>query len=239
MTGAARRALGGITVAAALVASAAVWFKSTVPKPPATVPGDSRVVFAESSTESERSSPPRSRTALGDPAMATLLAKNQTARKPTNAPTVPAAVPNRPEETGGIGSAGHGQRVVVAPTGQMAGVVASILEAPQPPQAPPPPKPAELAIEQKLSGFMGQHPGTELKFVACDEDGTPCRARVQARDLESVVAAAKATSAQYGGRVDIKIHEQPTAFNGKFYVAELQVGTEDKRPVPSDVVPYP
>lgn len=215
MTGAARLALGVIAVAAALVVAAAVLLWPAAVKSPGLVPGAARLAQSVSAPE------------LG---MGTGSGTSSHVRE---------RVPAIEERHSVVGLAAGPEQPPVTPPRDPASLAAAILEPPQPPRLPPPPKPAEVAIQQRLSAVLDQHPGTELKFVACDEDGAPCRARIQARDLETVVAAASEASVQYEGHLDIKLHEQPTAMSGRFFVAELQVGTEDQRSVPTDVEPYP
>lgn len=215
MTRAARRALGALAVAAALVVAAAVLLWPASVKLPGLAPGAARMAQAVSPS---------------DPGKGAGSATSSHVQE---------RMPATEERHGVVGPAAGPEQPPVTPPSDRASLAAAILDPPQPPRLPPPPKPAEVAIQQKLSAVMDQHPGTELKFVACDEEGAPCRARLQARDLETVVAAASEASAQYDGHLDIKLHEQPTAMSGRFFVAELQVGTEDQRSVPTDVESYP
>jgi hypothetical protein len=213
MTGAARHLLAAMAVAAALVVAAAVLLWPSIVKP---------------RTVSPRPPSPTQLEALPD--------DNGGASEQPKPPALAPVAVHPHVVAGGVASQ---VQPPVADTSEIPALVAAILQPPQAPSPPPPRKPAEVALEQGLSGAIAHNPGSELTFVACDEDGAPCRARLQAGDLGTVAAAAREASVRYEGHVDIKLHEQVTAYNGRIFVAELQVGTKEPRAVPSDTEPYP
>lgn len=104
---------------------------------------------------------------------------------------------------------------------------------------PAPPKPEEVAISRRLAPVLERHPGSELMFVVCEQDTPPCRARLQARELDTVLAMSREVSGSFQGRVGIKVHEHTDAFTGRYFRAELEVDTSDTRPVPTGVEAFP
>lgn len=104
---------------------------------------------------------------------------------------------------------------------------------------PTPPKPQEIAIGRQLSTVLERHPGSELMFVVCEQGTPPCRARLQARELDTVLAMSREVSSSFEGRVGIKVHEHTDAFTGRYFRAELEVDTSDVRAVPTGIEAFP
>ena len=197
MTESARRLVGLLAAATALsaVAAVVVWRTATRPS-----------LSAEYAASGEEHDSTRERR----------LVDRHPVRDPSGesaatgmTPIVAGAVPLPREPLPSLGADSRGARAARA---------AAILQPPRPPREPPPPKPAEVAIRQRLTVVLERHAGTALAFVTCDGDTPSCRARVEARDLENVAAAARDVSAQYAGHVAIRLHENITGFNGRLFV---------------------
>jgi hypothetical protein len=119
-------------------------------------------------------------------------------------------------------------------------------------------KPEEAAIRHKLEPLLAGRKDTDLGFVVCepfiappadgadeepsafdsppkDLDQPVCRARVQARDRNTLAQVVREASSLYEGHVAVEVREHMTAFNGLLYEADLRVGTDDPQPIPSDI----
>jgi hypothetical protein len=93
-----------------------------------------------------------------------------------------------------------------------------------PPTPPPPPSAAEVALRGELATLVQHYPGTELAYSVCEGDGQVCRGRIQAREQDALAKAARAAGDQFQGRASIDVHELTTAFNGRFFVADIEMG---------------
>jgi len=90
---------------------------------------------------------------------------------------------------------------------------------------------AEKAVQEKLEGAVFRNPGNEVEFVDCAEK--PCRARAEAKDLETLTAFLRDVSGSYDGHLSVDLRERLDPFMGRSFQADLLVGTNDTQPVPT------
>jgi hypothetical protein len=119
-------------------------------------------------------------------------------------------------------------------------------------------KPEEAAIRRKLEPLVAGRKDTDLPFVVCEPYSAPpadetgeepsaldraprdpaqpvCRARVQARDRDTLVQVVREASSLYGGHLAVEVREHMTAFTGVWYEADLRVDTDDAQSLPSEL----
>jgi hypothetical protein len=100
----------------------------------------------------------------------------------------------------------------------------------------PPPTPAVLdAVEVargKLEPLAASLEGTRVRFIDCNEAAS-CTARLEARSLTGLRDLLSAVSRTEGG-IGFVAREQLDAFTGRTFVADVSLGGENARAVPSD-----
>lgn len=102
------------------------------------------------------------------------------------------------------------------------------------PVTPPPASvlDAEKALQAKLDGMTAAVPGTSVKFINCNE--TPYTARLESRTLSALRDLLAAISADNQGRISFAVHESLGGYMGQTYFADVTLGTDQSRPVPTD-----
>jgi hypothetical protein len=121
-------------------------------------------------------------------------------------------------------------------------------------------KPEEAVVRRKLEPLVAGHKDTDLRFVVCEaftappadegsaneepsafdsppkDPGQPvCRARVKARDRETLSQVVHEASTLYQGHLAVEVREHMEAFTGRWYEADLRVDTDDAQTLPSDI----
>jgi hypothetical protein len=102
------------------------------------------------------------------------------------------------------------------------------------PVTPPPPEvmEAERVLQEKLDGLAAGVAGTKVKFVNCSE--TPCTTRLEAKALTGLRDLLQAVSADNQGRINYSAREQLDGYAGQIFQADVTLGTDQTREVPSD-----
>jgi hypothetical protein len=150
------------------------------------------------------------------------------------------------------------------PTTPLAQSGSGLLETRKPASTAPVLKPEEQVVYKKLEPLVAGRKDTDLRFVVCEpfvapqagQDGNDegqnqeqsafdippkdpkqpvCRARVMARDHDTLVQVVREASKVYGGHVAIEVKEEMTAYTGVYFTADMRVDTDDAQPLPSDI----
>jgi hypothetical protein len=121
-------------------------------------------------------------------------------------------------------------------------------------------KPEEAVVRRKLEPLVAAHKDTDLRFVVCEPFTAPpadearpdeepsafdspprdpnqpvCRARVKARDRETLSQVVREASTVYQGHLAVEVREHMEAFTGRWYEADLRVDTDEAQSLPSDI----
>jgi hypothetical protein len=101
--------------------------------------------------------------------------------------------------------------------------------------APAQPSPAVLeavSVERaKLDGIAASVPGTSVRFVDCA--GATCTSRLEAKSITALRDLLQAISKEQGG-ISFVAREQLDAYTGQTFVADVSVGGDHARPIPTD-----
>jgi hypothetical protein len=87
------------------------------------------------------------------------------------------------------------------------------------------------AMTADLEKIAARHPGGAVTFVDCGQE--PCAARLQAPEPGALQALLTDLSAVYGGHVSAELLEHLDGDQGRWYEADVAVGTPDPEPVPA------
>lgn len=77
-----------------------------------------------------------------------------------------------------------------------------------------------------------QAPSGELAAAGSDPTRPHCRARMQARDPAALKTLLQGASTLYAGHLAIEVAERFDAFTGRWFEADIHVGTDDAHPLP-------
>ncbi|MDB4980345.1 MAG: hypothetical protein JWM82_1097 [Myxococcales bacterium] len=108
------------------------------------------------------------------------------------------------------------------------------------PKAPPSPPPEVLApperreaqaVRRAVDLAMIRNPGASVAFTDCAED--PCMTRLKSADPRVLHAVASDVSDAYDGHARIVLREHLDGFLGRWFEADVTVGTPEATPVPS------
>lgn len=167
-----------------------------------------------------RAEVPRSPTAVTGGAVEAISGAPVASPRPPNARSQPARSTNRTERTSGATPeperAPEGEFVL---TEQTADAVAM-----------------QRTVQERMDGAVSRNPGSDVAFVDCAEK--PCRARAEAKDLETLTSFLRDLSGTYDGHVRAELRERLDPFMGRSFQADLLVGTNDTAPVPTEPLTF-
>jgi hypothetical protein len=91
---------------------------------------------------------------------------------------------------------------------------------------------SQKATREKLDGAIHRNPGNEVAFLDCT--AKPCRARAEAKELETLTAFLRDLSGTYDGHLGVELREHFDPFMGRSFQADLLIGTANTEVVPTE-----
>jgi hypothetical protein len=164
---------------------------------------------------------------------------DQTTSGATSAPSAPAA-------SSDVSNVAAAKVVVPAPAGAAPGDSPAVAPADTTPTVtmatqqietpvmplPPAVLEATSGVEGKLAAITATLDGTKVRFVDCSQ-GATCSARLEAQTLTGLRDLLRSVSAQQGD-IGFTAREQLDGFLGRTFVADVTLGGDATRPVPTD-----